>query len=258
MNPLQRSLIEKTGHDHGFEYVLVATNDCVNLASARHPSMASVTYESNQFLLSFTSPVTELLNAELGRSFPALLRVGGEFFAPDYDALAELLRRAAELAHALPDQAAQDFDSNLQRELAQLPAELHGTEVERLARQRVGQKAFRSAMLDYWGGACAVTGIALPEVLRASHAKPWADCASDSERLDVFNGFLLSANLDALFDRFLISFSDEGCFLVASGIASDVRKKLGLDASLRLRWLAAEHKTYLRYHRNIFSRYGKK
>lgn len=46
--------------------------------------------------------------------------------------------------------------------------------------------------------------------LRASHAKPWADCSIDAERLDVFNGFLLSANLDTLLDQFLISFNDSG------------------------------------------------
>ena len=40
--------------------------------------------------------------------------------------------------------------------------------------------------------------MALPEVLRASHAKPWAECANDAERLDVFNGFLLVANLDGV------------------------------------------------------------
>jgi hypothetical protein len=43
----------------------------------------------------------------------------------------------------------------------------------------------------------------LPELLRASHAKPWSDCASDSERLDVFNGFLLSAQLPGQVDRCL-------------------------------------------------------
>ncbi|ACK80676.1 MULTISPECIES: type 2 periplasmic-binding domain-containing protein [Acidithiobacillus] len=42
-----------------------------------------------------------------------------------------------------------------------------------MVRQRIGQQKFREAMLTYWGGACAVTGLALPDVLRASHAKPW-------------------------------------------------------------------------------------
>lgn len=103
-------------------------------------------------------------------------------------------------------------------ELEELPAGIVGTEVERMVRQRVGQNKFRDAMLDYWGGACAVTGVALPEVLRASHAKPWAECATDAERLDVFNGFLLSANLDALFDRFLISFDEQGVLVIAPAL----------------------------------------
>ena len=77
----------------------------------------------------------------------------------------------------------------------------NGTEVERMVRQRIGQQNFRQALMTYWGGACAVTGIDVSDVLRASHIKPWAECATDAERLDVFNGFLLSANLDALFDK---------------------------------------------------------
>lgn len=64
--------------------------------------------------------------------------------------------------------------------------------------------------MDYWGGACAVTGIALPELLRASHAKPWAKCDTDQERLNVFNGFLRCAHLDALFDRGLMTFEEDG------------------------------------------------
>ena len=137
---------------------------------------------------------------------------------------------------------------------AALPADLiQRTEVLALKRQRVGQQTFCRAMLDYWGGACAVTGIALPEVLRASHAKPWAECASDAERLDVFNGFLLCANLDALFDRFLISFDDEGRLLVADSVLPHYRPALGLDSALALRWLSPRHLGCLRFHRERFS-----
>jgi len=191
MNPLQRALIEKAGRDYGFEYVLSVSEGSVDLASARQPAQVLITLENSNFVLFFSSPASALMNSELMRSFPAVGRSGTSFIAPDQDTLAALLRRAAELAHALPNQAARDFDARLQQELAQLPDELKGTEVERLVRQRVGQQAFRSAMLDYWGGTCAVTGIALPELLRASHAKPWAECATDAQRLDVFNGFLL-------------------------------------------------------------------
>ena len=65
-----------------------------------------------------------------------------------------------------------------------------------------------------------MTGIDVTEVLRASHAKPWSMCITDEERLDVFNGFLLSANLDALFDKCLITFDDQGKIVIASRINS--------------------------------------
>lgn len=252
MNSLQRALLEKAGNDHGFEYVLPADDYTVNLASARHRAQVCINDSDGQYTLTFTSPVSALLNAELARSLPALPHRVGSFAAPDQNALTQLLRRAAELAHALPNQAVHDFKASLTQELAQMPDELRNTEVERLVRQRIGQQAFRSAMLDYWGSACAVTGIALPEVLRASHAKPWAACDSDTERLDVFNGFLLSANLDALFDRFLISFSDKGTLLLSPRITPDMQAHLGLAQPLRLRWLAREHQPYLNHHRKRF------
>lgn len=134
-------------------------------------------------------------------------------------------------------------------QLAQWPTGFGGTEVERLVRQRVGQQKFREAMLDYWGGACAVTGLTLPEVLRASHAKPWAECASDAERLDVFNGFLLVGNLDALFDRFLISFADGGRLLVSSQLGVRDISCLSLTLNMALRWLSDAHLSCLRWHR---------
>ena len=215
MNPLQRALVEKVGHDHGFEHVLASGPEGVTLASARHAASARVSLLPEGGYLMYLKAASPALLPEMQRSFAVTLRAGG-FAASNEAALAALLDRSASLARALPSQAAQDFEAAVSSQLAelaklaQLPAGLGGTEVERLVRQRVGQQKFRAAMLDYWGGACAVTGLALPEVLRASHAKPWAQCASDAERLDVFNGFLLVANLNALFDRFLISFDDTG------------------------------------------------
>lgn len=126
------------------------------------------------------------------------------------------------------------------------------TEVERMVRQRIGQNSFRNAMLNYWGGSCAVTGIAVSEVLRASHAKPWVDCTNDTERLDVFNGFLLSANLDALFDRCLITFDDMGKIIISPRLSQDQCDTLGLSPNLCLRWIANEHLFYLQYHRSLF------
>jgi predicted restriction endonuclease len=199
------------------------------------------------WLLAFSSG---LLSGELARSFPNVERFNGKFVATSLDKLGKLLRRAAALAQSLPNQAAVDYEKQVNKALAELPK--NGTEIERMVRQRVGQNTFRNAMMDYWGSACAVTGITVSEVLRASHAKPWADCVNDAERLDVFNGFLLSANLDALFDRFLITFNDDGTMHVSSKLTMDQRISLGLNSAFSLRWVAKEHKHYLQYHRTIF------
>ena len=66
------------------------------------------------------------------------------------------------------------------------------TEALRLVVQRIGQDLFRAAVVDYWQGRCGVTGLDVVPLLRASHIKPWSKCATDEERLDVFNGLLLA------------------------------------------------------------------
>ncbi|MCX8098149.1 MAG: HNH endonuclease [Casimicrobiaceae bacterium] len=250
MNILERTLVAKTGREHGWENVVESIEARVVLGSARHRGRATVTAatEGNGWRVGFADG---RLVRELARSLPGLAGGTGGFHAPDMDALAVLLRRAAELSLALPDQAARTFRERVGKTLERLTDK--GTEVERLVRQRVGQDVFREALLDYWGGACALTGLDLPEVLRASHAKPWAECTSDEERLDVFNGLLLVAHLDALFDRGLITFDAAGRVVISSRLSNDHRTALQVDETLHLRWLAPEHLPYLRWHReNVF------
>lgn len=246
MNPLQRTLIEKTGNDNGFEHVVASDVSGVTLASARHANRALVGLDSGAYHVFFETGSQSLL-PELQRSFPA--KVADAFRAATEADLAALLRRAASLSRALPSQAANDYQQAVAAELAELPVGIAGTEVERMVRQRVGQNKFRDAMMDYWGGACAVTGVAIPEVLRASHATPWAECTSDAERLDVFNGFLLSANLDALFDRFLISFDEHGYLIISPALTGIDLTQLGIEPGMKLRWVNPLHQPYLAMHR---------
>ncbi|MCO5119304.1 MAG: HNH endonuclease [Burkholderiaceae bacterium] len=251
MNLLQRALIEKTGHDNGFEHVLPSAGDAVTLASARHRSKATVTASADGFGVRF-QPATPALLPELLRSIQPWAGGGAVFRVPTMADLAALLRRAASLSQALPNQAVRDYHAAVAQAVADLPVENRGTEVERLVRQRVGQERYRNALLSYWGGTCAVTGVSTTEALRASHAKPWAECADDGERLDVFNGFLLVANLDALFDRFLISFDDTGQLLASSQLSQGDLLGLGIRPGMALRWLAGEHRPYLQWHRERF------
>jgi predicted restriction endonuclease len=210
-----------------------------------------VTGATNGFDVCFQQ-ATSTLMPELLRSFQAWAVAVDAFHVPALADLATLLRRAASLSQALPNQVVRDYHMAVEQVVETLPAESRGTEVERLVRQRVGQERYRGALLTYWGGACAVTGVTTIEALRASHAKPWAECADDAERLDVFNGFLLVANLDALFDRFLISFSDEGRLLVGSRLSRSDLQGLGVRPDMTLRWLADEHHHYLQWHRERF------
>jgi hypothetical protein len=252
MTPLKRALIEKAGNEHGFEHILMTGNDVVHLASARHPARVSVAVHPQGFVAALIQGPSDLLS-ELDRSFLHLSRDGSAFVLSGEPELAYWLRRASALAQSLPNQAAVDFDTQVQRALAELPAsDVSNTEVQRMVRQRVGQDRYRQAMLNYWGGACAVTGLTLSPALRASHAKPWADCETDAERLDVFNGFLLSANLDALFDKFLISFTDDGALIVSSQLSDSDCQLLGINMELSLRWIAPGHAPYLAFHRSRF------
>jgi putative restriction endonuclease len=254
MNPLQRALIEKAGQEQGWECALVSTPDAVELGSARHKARVRIVQaDATHWTISLAAG---LVADELVRSFPDKAK-GQTFRVSSVGELCRLLRRAAELAQSLPNQAELTYEARLKQALAEIGPMT--TEVERLVMQRVGQDTFRQALLDYWGGACAVTGIALPVILRASHAKPWADCATNSERLDVFNGFLLTANLDALFDRGLISFNEKGAMIFSQTFVAKTRIDLGLTEPLRLRWISEQHQRYLNWHRDhVFERrYGK-
>jgi predicted restriction endonuclease len=92
---------------------------------------------------------------------------------------------------------------------------------------------------------------AVPELLRASHIKPWAGCESDGERLDVFNGLLLAPHLDETFDRGCITVTDDGEIVVSERLDGPARSALGLARPLRVARLANEHCHYLNWHRNI-------
>lgn len=103
--------------------------------------------------------------------------------------------------------------------------------------------------MNIGGGKCAVTGVSVLELLRASHIKPWA-IASDNERLDPDNGLLLIATLDAAFDKYLISFSDNGEMLLSERLGTDGYALLGVSPDVRLRKaLNPQQKAHLREHR---------
>jgi len=162
--------------------------------------------------------------------------------------LYDALRRVRVLLSQAPPLPEKRFEERLKA--------VSATEAEAVVRQRVGQDLFREMLMEYWDGRCAVSGIAVPELLRASHAKPWKD-ATDAERLDVYNGFLLAVQLDAIFDQGFLTFEDDGTARISPQLTGDVLRSLGFpDGIPPLRRIAAGHRPYLAYHRQHVFRRG--
>jgi len=175
--------------------------------------------------------------------------------ADDYAALTFTLRRLDQLAAALPPSPLREF----KKALAEVPTAIDpvtgATETEAVRRVRIGQGIYRKRLMDLWEGRCAISGLAVPELLRASHAKPWAVCASDAERLDVFNGLLLAAHLDAAFDAGLIAVDTTGIVLVSAVLDGAARAVLGLVGEVRVPGMQGGHAPYLHWQRtNRFER----
>jgi len=121
------------------------------------------------------------------------------------------------------------------------------TETVRLQKARLGQGQFRADLVDIWG-ACPLSGVSTPELLRASHIKPWR-VSSQAERLDPHNGILLTVPLDCLFDSGFISFTDEGEMLISDRLTSEERKTFALLEKPQAVTFRAAHLPYLLYHR---------
>lgn len=123
------------------------------------------------------------------------------------------------------------------------------TEAEQLVVRRIGQDLFRQALVSYWKSRCPLTGIADPELLRASHIVPWAECESDALRLDVHNGLLLSALWDAAFDAGMVSFTDSGRVLCSPHLSASATEALRFDSVSPLLNLTDQHRKNLARHR---------
>lgn len=159
------------------------------------------------------------------------------------ESLIELLR--------LIDPVSFKTDKNLLDEISENLSDLPENKTTRKAivDARIGQGPFRLDLISMWGS-CAVTDASTLAMLKASHIKPWRD-SDNKERLDKFNGLLLSANLDAAFDSGLISFEDNGKILISPKF--NEADNFAITPEMRLKRVFQENKPYLAHHRkNVF------
>ncbi|HTR56150.1 MAG TPA: HNH endonuclease [Kofleriaceae bacterium] len=245
LSPIIISRLEKAATDNGFDQALDPDGKWLVLASTQCPLRVWLgVFGESVFSAAFSQSNVAAALGEHGTPLVAPLPKGAVAgrSVVDIPSLHRLLRRAFQLSRTLPDELFHAF----QKQVATMP---RVTEIERLEIQRVGQDLFRQGLVDFWDGSCAVTGLTVPELLRASHIKPWADCATDAERLDVHNGLLLSPNLDLTFDRGFITFADGGDIVISPALGADAQAALGIHAGLRAHGIADGHRAYLPWHR---------
>ncbi len=129
---------------------------------------------------------------------------------------------------------------------------------ERLAtiKARVNQSQYRKWIIKIYRGECCITGLNIPEILRASHI---IGLKEDFEnRMNPENGLCLSATYDAAFDRHLISFDDDYRMILAPSLRDYYTNKAfqdlfkhfeGARITLPIRFLPS--KSLLAKHRDL-------
>ena len=242
-----RNLLEKFALDQGFSISLGESDGwlCFQAHAASVRLALTTDNEGHFFVGTSHRGVGSELSSELTPA-PYALEEFDCFIAPSSSDLFRIIGRIWALARSLPNEPLAEFE----RLLREPPS---STEVERLRKERIGQNVFRSALMNYWEKSCAVTGVQNPTLLRASHIVPWAICESDEERLNVHNGLLLVATLDAAFDAGLISFDDIGLILISGKVSGEDQTASGIESTMRLNRLNDEIRKRMAWHRsNLF------
>ena len=131
-----------------------------------------------------------------------------------------------------------------------LSTEVPETQRLQLSKARIGQGLFRTlVMLEE--PRCRVTGVEDTRLLIASHIKPWRE-SSNQERLNRNNGIMLSPHVDALFDKHLLTFEDDGRIQVHASLPADVLDRWSIDPRKRTEKFRPEQVDFLSHHRKQF------
>lgn len=124
---------------------------------------------------------------------------------------------------------------------------------ENISRAREGQGKYREALLEQCRF-CPFTMIADERLLIASHIKPWA-AADDDEKIDPYNGYMLSPLYDKLFDRGFITFTHDKHVVLSKFISPYTWKQIKLADNDYIKALPMDDKryNYLKFHHdNVF------
>lgn len=74
---------------------------------------------------------------------------------------------------------------------------------------------FRKTVFATYEKRCCISGFSIPEMLIASHIKPYSKCRDTNERITPTNGLLLNTFYDKAFDAGLITITPDYCVRVS-------------------------------------------
>ena len=231
--------LRKAAFDHGYRLEQGLSDGWFKFTSttAKGALWLAAAANTGPFYLALDHPAVAAILPPSMTAGPGLTRQT----YPTLTALYQTLAQIYTLAATLPDDPVAAFEAATQN----LPTT---TEAERLTIRRIGQDIFRDRLMTHWNARCPLTGITDAALLRASHIKPWKDCTTTAERLDVYNGLLLSALWDAAFDKGLVSFDNHGAPIFSPHLSSAARTALLWTAPIPL---CPAHRDQLIWHRDV-------
>ncbi len=119
---------------------------------------------------------------------------------------------------------------------------------QEIKRAREGQGKYREQLLEQCRF-CPFTMISDERLLIASHIKPWA-ASEDNEKVDPYNGYMLSPMFDKLFDKGFITFTENRHVIISDFISPFTWKQIGLKNNTFVKALPMDEKRiqYLDFH----------
>ncbi len=105
-----------------------------------------------------------------------------------------MIRRIEDAYAAFAEQSSVDLDPQFEVEIPP------GQDIPIESTRRSGQNIFRMMVANNFDRRCCITGLAVPNLLVASHILPWAE-SDPYQKTDPSNGLYLNRLHDGLFDR---------------------------------------------------------
>ena len=193
-----------------FGRIHVRNPDIISLAEKLGRTPGSISYKLANF-----AAIDESLPRKGASNVSKLDReVWNEFFENWNEMAYESEKRAMELIGTHPE-GQQDSDM--------FP---EGKSREAVVKTRINQDFFRKMTLASYEGTCCITGLAVPELLVASHIVPWA--VDSKNRMNPRNGLCLNALHDRAFDKGLMTIDDSFHVLLSTRIFDGCDQKVPL------------------------------